>query len=114
MMEENMGLTGEAYEKMREHFEFMRWYVRGFRLTARGYCFGRYVREKDGRDLLLDGKSAFQLLEETIQEMENYIEGLIHTTFITKYPFDAQLNPERAAFYTDALKKMLKEGKRDE
>ena len=114
VLEENMGLTEEAYTKMKEHFEFMRWYVRGFRLTARGYCFGRYVKEKDGRDLLLEGKSAFQLLEETIQEMETYMDGLIHTSFITKYPFDAQLNPERVAFYTDALKIMLKEGKRDD
>ena len=68
----------------------------------------------DGRGLLLEGKSAFQLLEETIQEMETYMDGLIHTSFITKYPFDAQLNPERVAFYTDALKTMLKEGKRDD
>ena len=57
---ENMGLTETAYEKMKEHFAFMRWYVRGFRLTARGYCFGRYVTERNEEDILLDGKTASQ------------------------------------------------------
>ena len=111
---ENMGLTEEAYEKVKEHFEFMRWYVRGFRLTARGYCFGRYVTEKNKTDILAEGKTAACLLEETIEEMEKYREGLMKTSFIKKYPFDAQLNPERVEFYTNALKRMLKEGKKGE
>ena len=89
----------------------MRWYVRGFRLTARGYCFGRYVTERNEEDVLLDGKTASQLLCETIHEMEIYKEGLLQTSFIEKYPFDAQLNPERVEFYTNALKRMLEEGK---
>ena len=110
----NMGLTEDAYEKMKEHFEFMRWYVRGFRLTARGYCFGRYVTEKNATDMLAEGKTANALLEETIQEMEKYREGLLQTTFIKKYPFDAQLNPERVAFYTNSLKRMLAQGKKVE
>ena len=92
----------------------MRWYVRGFRLTARGYCFGRYVTEKNAADILADGKTADVLLEETIREMEKYREGLLQTTFIEKYPFDAQLNPERVAFYTNALKRMLAQGKKVE
>ena len=110
----NMGLTEDAYEKMKEHFEFMRWYVRGFRLTARGYCFGRYVTEKNAADMLVEGKTANVLLEETIHEMEKYREGLLQTTFIKKYPFDAQLNPERVAFYTNSLKRMLAQGKKVE
>lgn len=110
----NMGLTAEAYEKMREHFEFMRWYVRGFRLTARGYCFGRYVTEKNTTDILAEGKTAAELLSDTIRELTEYREGLLKTSFIKKYPFDAQLNPERAEFYTNALKRMLREGKKVE
>lgn len=110
----NMGLTEDAYEKMKEHFEFMRWYVRGFRLTARGYCFGRYVTEKNAADMLVEGKTANVLLEETIHEMEKYREDLLQTTFIKKYPFDAQLNPERVAFYTNSLKRMLAQGKKVE
>ena len=110
----NMGLTEDAYEKMKEHFEFMRWYVRGFRLTARGYCFGRYVTEKNAADMLVEGKTANVLLEETIHEMEKYREGLLQTTFIKMYPFDAQLNPERVAFYTNSLKRMLAQGKKVE
>ena len=110
----NMGLTEDAYEKMKEHFEFMRWYVRGFRLTARGYCFGRYVTEKNAADMLVEGKTANVLLEETIHEMEKYREGLLQTTFIKKYSFDAQLNPERVAFYTNSLKRMLAQGKKVE
>lgn len=108
----NMGLKETAYQKMKEHFEFMRWYVRGFRLTARGYCFGRYVTEKDETEILLERKTASQLLNETIDEMETYKEGLLQTSFISKYPFDAQLNPERVEFYINALKKMLIEGKK--
>ena len=91
---------------MKEHFEFMRWYVRGFRLTARGYCFGRYVREKDGNDVIAEGKTAAELLKENIQEMECYREKLCTMPFIHTYPFDAQLNPERVDFYIQALKKM--------
>lgn len=110
----NMGLTAEAYEKMKMHFAFMRWYVRGFRLTARGYCFGRYATEKNGADILDEGKTAAELLSDTIREMEEYREGLMKTSFIKKYPFDAQLNPERAEFYTNALKRMLREGRKVE
>ena len=110
----NMGLTEDAYEKMKEHFEFMRWYVRGFRLTARGYCFGRYVTEKNAADMLVEGKTANVLLEETIHEMEKYREGLLQTTVIKKYPYDAQLNPERVAFYKNSLKRMLAQGKKVE
>ena len=44
--------------------------------------------------------------------METYKEGLLQTSFISKYPFDAQLNPERVEFYINALKKMLIEGKK--
>ncbi|WP_140398003.1 hypothetical protein [Lachnoclostridium sp. An169] len=102
----NPGLTEEAYDKVKEHFEFMRWYVRGFRLTARGYCFGRYVREKDGNDVIAEGKTAAELLKENIQEMECYREKLCTMPFIHTYPFDAQLNPERVDFYIQALKKM--------
>ena len=105
----NMGLTEKAYEQMREHFEFMRWYVRGFRLTARGYCFGRYVTEADPQDVIAEGRTAAQLLNETIREMEEYREALIKTDFIGRYPFDAQLNPERVLFYTNALKRMARE-----
>ena len=105
----NMGLADKAYEQMREHFEFMRWYVRGFRLTARGYCFGRYVTEADPQDVIAEGRTAAQLLNETIREMEEYREALIRTDFIGRYPFDAQLNPERVQFYTNALKRMARE-----
>ena len=38
--------------------------------------------------------------------MEEYREGLLKNDFILKYPYDAQLNPERVKFYTDALKRM--------
>lgn len=110
----NMGLTAEAYEKMKMHFSFMRWYVRGFRLTARGYCFGRYVAEKNTTDILAEGKTAAELLLNTIRELEAYREGLMETAFIKEYPFDAQLNPERVEFYTNALKRMLREGKKVE
>lgn len=103
----NMGLTEEAYGKWLEHFEFMRWYVRGFRLTARGYCFGRYLSERNGTDVVAEGKTARALLEETIAEMEAYREGLIQQPFLRKYPFDAQLNPERVEYYTNALRRML-------
>ena len=98
--------TEEAYRKVKEHFEFMRWYVRGFRLTARGYCFGRYVRGKDGNDVIAEGKTAAALLEENIQEMERYREKLCAMPLIHTYPFDAQLNPERVDFYIHALKEM--------
>jgi len=100
------GLTAQAYEKLCEHFEFMRWYVRGFRLTARGYCFGRYVTEVNPEDIVAEGKRARVLLEETISEMESYKAGLVQKSFMKKYPFDAQLNPERVEFYTNALRKM--------
>lgn len=106
MAAENMGLKREAYEDLREHFEFMRWYVRGFRLTARGYCFGRYVAEADKDDILAEGRNAGELLMQTIQEMEEYREGLLKNDFIRKYPYDAQLNPERVRFYIDALKEI--------
>ena len=96
-------LWQEAYEDLREHFEFMRWYVRGFRLTARGYCFGRYADEVDRDAILAEDKSAGELLRQTIEEMEEYREGLLKNDFILKYPYDAQLNPERVKFYTDAL-----------
>ena len=102
----SMGLRQEAYEDLREHFEFMRWYVRGFRLTARGYCFGRYADEVDRDAILAEDKSAGELLRQTIEEMEEYREGLLKNDFILKYPYDAQLNPERVKFYTDALKRM--------
>lgn len=92
----------------------MRWYVRGFRLTARGYCFGRYVAEKNTTDILAEGKTAAELLLNTIRELEEYREGLMETSFIKEYPFDAQLNPERVEFYTNALKRMLREGKKVE
>ena len=104
----HFGLTEEAYEKLCEHFEFMRWYVRGFRLTARGYCFGRYVTEVDAQGIVTEDKSALVLLDETISEMENYKAELVQKTFMKKYPFDAQLNPERVEFYTNALRKMRK------
>lgn len=102
----HFGLTDAAYEKFCEHFEFMRWYVRGFRLTARGYCFGRYVTEVNPQDIIAEGKTAITLLEDTICEMEAYKAKLIQKPFMKKYPFDAQLNPERVEFYTNALRKM--------
>lgn len=106
----NMGLMDRAYEKMKKHFEFMRWYVRGFRLTARGYCFGRYVTEENPQDVIAEGRTAAQLLHDTIREMEDYREALIKTDFIGIYPFEAQLNPERVLFYTNALKRMEQQG----
>ena len=101
------GLSEDAYANLREHFDFMYFYVRGFRLTARGYCFGRYFTEVGKDDVLAEGKTARTLLSETIQEMESYKEELINQTFLSKYPYDAQLNPERVEFYTNALRNML-------
>ena len=108
----NMGLTEKAYEDLKEHFEFMRWHVRGFRLTARGYCFGRYVREVKADEVLLNGQTAFELLAGTIREMEEYHDAVCKEPFISKYPYDAQLNPERIRFYTDALRQIALAAKR--
>lgn len=105
------GLATEAYVNFKEHFEFMLWYVRGFRLTARGYCFGCYYTEQNGSDIVAEGKNSKELLAETIEEMIQYKCGLVETSFITKYPYDAQLNPERIDFYTNTLKRMLDKGR---
>lgn len=107
----NMGLNDKAYADLCEHFSFMYWYVKGFRLTARGYCFGRYYTEKNGTDIIVEGKNAKELLENTINDLILYKKELMNQNFITKYPYDAQLNPERVEFYTKTLKKMIKEGK---
>lgn len=107
----NMGLTDSAYADFCEHFSFMYWYVKGFNLTARGYCFGRYFTEKNGDDLIIGEKNAKELLSETIDEIVEYKERLIAQPFMSKYPYDAQLNPERIEFFTNNLRKMLHEGR---
>lgn len=99
----NMGLTEEAYNDLVEHFTFMRWYVKGFRLTARGYCFGRYAVEKNTTDIITEGKNAGELLQKTITDLQDYKNELVKQSFINKYPYDAQLNPERVEYYTNAL-----------
>ena len=45
--------------------------------------------------------------------MEEYREALIRTDFIGRYPFDAQLNPERVQFYTNALKRIAQQAGTD-
>lgn len=103
--EGNCGLNDTAYAKVCEHFSFMRWYVRGFRLTARGYAFSRYSAEVNPKEIISDGKSAGELLLETISEMEIYQKELPKNAFMVKYPYDAQLNPERVEYYLNDLRK---------
>ena len=107
----DLGLNEAADAKFREHFDFMKWYVRGFRLTARGYCFGRFVEEENRTQVIAENKTAEQLLMETIQDMTEYLEELKAQNFLKKYPFDAQLNPERVALYRDTLQKMYAGGR---
>lgn len=100
-------LTAAAAAKFHEQFAFARMYVRGFRLTARGYCFSRYAAEVDAAAILADGKSARTLLEETIAQLEAYGEELPACSFMAKYPYDAMLNPERVRYYIGDLKALL-------
>ncbi len=104
--EGNCGLTAAAYAKVVEHFEFMRMYVRGFHLAARGYCFGRYASEVNPGDVLVEGKTAGELLKGVIAEMEEYERVLPGCSFMEKYPYDAMLNPERIAYFLKDLRKL--------
>jgi len=108
LMEGNCGLTEGAYAKVVEHFEFMRMYVRGFRLSARGYCFGRYASEIDPNEILVEGKSAGDLLKGVIADLEQYEKELPNCAFMQKYPYDAMLNPERVAYFINDLKSLAK------
>ena len=107
-MKGNCGLNGAAYAKLTEHFEFMRMYVRGFRLTARGYCFGRYASEINPGDILAEGKTAGELLKGVIREMEEYGGELHGCSFMQKYPYDAMLNPERVAYFLKDLRALAR------
>jgi hypothetical protein len=108
VIEGNCGLNEKAYAKVVEHFEFMRMYVRGFRLWARGYCFGRYASEVNPKDILVEGKTAGDLLKEVIADIERYGKEVPNYTFTQKYPFDALLNPERIAYFLNDLKMLAK------
>lgn len=109
VMEGNFGLTTAAYAKVVEHFEFMRMYVRGFRLTARGYCFGRYASETSPNDILVEGKTAGELLKGVISDMEQYGKELPDCEFMQKYPYDAMLNPERVVYFIKDLNALAKQ-----
>lgn len=99
-------LTDKAYAKFVEHFTFMRMYVRALRLSARGYCFGRYV-EDNGADAPLLDSTAGKLLEGVIADLKQYYENLLPCAFLEKYPYDAQLNPERVVYFTRDLERIL-------
>ena len=99
-------LTDKAYAKFVEHFTFMRMYVRALRLSARGYCFGRYV-EDNGADAPLLDSTAGKLLEGVIADLKQYYEDLLPCAFLEKYPYDAQLNPERVVYFTRDLERIL-------
>lgn len=101
---ENIGLNPEAYQKFRLHFSFMRWYVRGFRLTARGYALGRYASEVSKDTVICDGRTAGELLFKVIEEMEIYQEELAGQAFMSEYPYGAQLSLERVAYYLNDLR----------
>jgi hypothetical protein len=101
---ENPGLNKKAYQNLLEHFSFMRMYVRAFRLSARGYCFARYAVEVDKNGILAEGKNAATLLLEVIRDLEEYAKELSGCSFLSKYPFDAQLNPERVDYFIKNLK----------
>lgn len=101
-------LTERARAMFAEHFAFMRMYVRAMRLIARGYCFGRYV-EENGADAPLPGGAAGKLLEGVVADLKAYAEDLLPCAFLEKYPFNAQLNPERVAHFTRDLQRILAE-----
>jgi len=109
VIEGNCGLTEIAYKKLVEHFEFMRMYVRGFRLSARGYCFGRYASEVNPGDILVEGKTAGDLLKEVITDLEQYRKELSNCAFMQKYPCDALLNLERVTYFLSDLKALAKQ-----
>jgi hypothetical protein len=108
VMEGECGLNEAAYAKVVEQFEFMRMYVRGFRLSARGYCFGRYASEINAGEILVEGKTAGELLKGVIADMEQYGSELPDCAFMKKYPYDAMLNPERVAYFINDLKSLAK------
>jgi hypothetical protein len=96
VLEGNAGLNEAAYQKLVEHFDFMRMYVRAFRLTCRAYCFTRYLKEND-RDsaLYVNSTPAKELLYQTIEEIEQFTNQLQKCSFMRKYPYDEMLDPER-------------------
>lgn len=100
--EKNVGLTEAAYHKFVRHFAYMRMYVRAFRLSARGYCFGRYV-EDNGYGAALLGETAGALLEGVLAELKEYLPELLGCDFLQEYPYCAQLNPERVRYFTRDL-----------
>lgn len=106
-MEGNPGLKEDAYQKLKEHFDFMRMYVRAFQLTTRVYALTRYLLEK-GRDAKLHSKPVSGILKQAIEDLKEYKNQLAGSVFARKYPFGELLNPERfECFLKDAEEKLM-------
>lgn len=101
------GLTEDAFKMLLKHFRFMSFYSQAFRLSARGYCFSRYAEEINAKEPLFEGKTAIELLQEVVTELELLKQQVQKSGLLDFYPFDAQLNPERFDYFANDLQKRL-------